>query len=60
MMQDVIEIQEGKLTIDYNTARQKKCIAPIPKPPKQEVINRHITRMKKSKTINEKQSSTVN
>ena len=32
MMEDVLKIQEGR-TIEYHQASQKKCIAPIPKPP---------------------------
>ena len=44
-MKDVLLVKEVKY-IKYKPVKQAKCIAPIPKPPKQEVIERHKTRMK--------------
>lgn len=46
MMKDVLLVKGGQ-HIDYEPVIQAKCIAPIPKPPKQEVIDRHKSRMKR-------------
>lgn len=43
-MNEVLLVKEGK-NIDYEAKVQAKCIAAIPKPPKQEVIDRHKSRM---------------
>ena len=48
MMNDVIECKKGK-PFDYNPPPQAKCIAPTPRPPKQEVIEQHISRKAKNK-----------
>ena len=45
MMEDVLACKEGKKLKKYKPPKQAKCIAPTPKPPKQEVIDRHKSRM---------------
>ncbi|XP_028414363.1 uncharacterized protein LOC114537519 [Dendronephthya gigantea] len=45
MMNDVILYKEGKKKIKYKPTTQAKCIAPTPKPPKQDVIEQHKTRL---------------
>ena len=44
-MKDVLKIKEGK-KIKYQPVPQAQNISIIPKPPKQEVIAQHKTRMK--------------
>lgn len=45
MMEDVLACKEGKKLKKYKPAKQAKCIAQTPKPPKQEVIDRHKSRL---------------
>lgn len=45
MMKDVLKIKEGK-KMKYQPVAQTQNISTIPKPPKQEVIAQHKTRMK--------------
>ena len=44
MMESVIKLGEGENS-DYRPAIQKKCIASTPKPLKQDVINKHKSRL---------------
>ena len=44
MMESVIKLGEGEI-IDYRPAIQKRCIASTPKPLKQDVIDKHKSRL---------------
>ena len=48
MMNDVLLTKQGH-NFDYQPVIQAKCIAPIPRPPKEDVIQRHQSTMAKKK-----------
>ena len=48
MMNDVLLTKQGH-NFDYQPVMQAKCIAPIPRPPKEDVIQRHQSTMAKKK-----------
>ena len=45
MMERVLQCKKGKKLKKYNPAKQAQCIASIPKPSKQEVIEQHKSRL---------------